>query len=309
MWRNLYGERTDHDPYEYFSTVPKPGAIWDDRSAIEAAEKCTDEFLANNSVPRLNECGKLILDRCPFMFSGEVMGSLDAFDRTLETPLIIPDAITSSFIRHLQQTLLVKFPLWRVHVVGTHCDGEESIMVYPEVVCVGKLQCPPRDLEASLSIWRRQTNQIREKAKGPARRQFQYVKERLPRSIEQIQKHPPVALVAVFDNWRGEGGCFSAWILQDDDYLTCYPISPDDLSHTAQFMSVTSGGEVVFDEVDGIPYRKLEQWNFHGEALAIPFTVVMEHSESKQQWKLEVRPEDFRTDDQLRTYFGEAHAS
>lgn len=305
LYRNLYDVRVKKDPYTYFSTIPRPLAIWNDGCVSEDAEKFAGQFLESSSVPRHDIYGELALDRIRFKYSGELMGVGLQIDRTLETPVMIPDAITVEFIRHLQNTLLVAEPLWRVQIVGTQRDGEESVMVYPQVVCVGKVQCPPNDLETSLAKWRQETNATREKELGPARRQFQYVKSRLPELISQIRKYPPVVFAAAFDNYEGDRNRVHVWTLQVRR-RTFIPESPKGGGHAVQFKHVTSTGKVVFDVFDRRVRYGIHSWVFPRRKARPPFTVVMQDYDTKEVvGKLKVRPKDVVTDEELRARFNE----
>ncbi len=60
----------------------------------------------------------------------------DCIDRSLSILLPDPSVITETFILGLQSLLLTKFPLWRIIIVSL--DYDNSIVLYPEVIRVGK---------------------------------------------------------------------------------------------------------------------------------------------------------------------------
>lgn len=137
-------------------------AIYDEDEIKVAAFEDIGRYLETANFPVVNEFGETLFDEDIFRWRGEVSGEFSPIDRTLETPLMDPVMFTAEYVRHVQQTLLTQFPSWRLHVVGTNLDGEQSLMIYGDAVRVGNTLCPPADLQIELDHWRDEIETIRD---------------------------------------------------------------------------------------------------------------------------------------------------
>jgi hypothetical protein len=211
-------------PDDYDAKYNASPDIYDEDEIKVAAYEDIDRYLKTVDFPTVNVFGETVFDDDIFRWRGEVAGEFSPTDRTLETPVMDPAMFTVEYVNHVQQTLLRRYPLWRLHVVGTNLDGEPSLMIYSDAVRVGSTLCPSADLQSELTNWQNQIETIRDRSYGARLRQFLVVKQRLPKLIDKLTEQP-VVYVAAFDNWRGEHNCQSFWFLQKDshDFRPAFP--------------------------------------------------------------------------------------
>jgi hypothetical protein len=212
VWATFYPDQAGKDPYTYINTVPEPEEVYEDEDVKSDAARLLRGYLESIGFPLVNDYGESLLDERAFAYRGEVNGFFEAIDRTMETPVSDPAMFTTEYIRHIQTTLLKKHPLWRLRIVGTWREGESSIMVYPDAVCVGDKCCPPCDLDEQLALWRRTTMDMRDKKNGRRLRQLRVARQFLKTRFSQIES-APVVIVAAFDNCHGDPSKHSFWVL------------------------------------------------------------------------------------------------
>lgn len=280
-------------------------AIFDNDEIKVAAFEDIGVYLKTVDFPMVNVFEETLFDEDIFRWRGEVSGEFSPIDRTLETPVMEPTMFTAGYVRHVQQTLFRRYPLWRLHVVGTKLDGEQSLMIYSDAVRIGDALCSPADMQFELARWRNEIESIRDNSYGARLRQFLVVRERLPELIEKLNEQS-VVYVAAFDNWEGERDSQSVWFLQKDneDFM---PQLPDDPGQ-GDYFDVDHEGRVP-GSVNSDRFCYLCQWVFpFADSYEIVFRefkfdrtisryVVKEDSEA--EWRFQISATDVLKDADL----------
>lgn len=231
-----------------------------------------------------------------FKFRGELEGMFDPWDRTLEMPVTAVALFSIEFVRHVQATFLKEWPLWRLHLCGTRSEGEESIFIYPDVVCVGEVQCPPANLESELGAWQDRTAKIRDGYYGCKARQWRWVLRQLPALLARPVESD-ARTVASFDNWQGEFDVYNIWVLQRGFYVDIStPDDCDDIGVTYAFF-VDSTGTKCNPSRDG-EYFSVVQYTVpknSGRA-----TLALLRDRDGQRWEIAIEPAAVITDEALK---------
>ncbi len=221
----------------------------------EDVQEAVDEYLNSIKYTGIDEYGETEYefaeedgdDSPMFKYSGELSGYFQPLDRTLELPLFNQEIFTVDFVRHIQLFLKKEYPLWRLRICGTQKDGEEDMIIYPEVVWVGKAQSPPDDLETNLKSWSERINAIRKDDRGPLTRQLEYLKKKLPLAVKQLAEQlkqkdlKPFVVVAAFNGIQGDNTQHCIWMLQIENYITLGPSSPENIGSGERFHVTPEG--------------------------------------------------------------------
>lgn len=115
------------------------------------------------------------------IFNGSV--GFVTFDRTAHVAVSDPESISAELLTGVQEILRDQFPLWRMRFVLDVDD--DDIIVYPS-----GLRFNPRfhasDPATMIADWVRRTAARWEVWRGTGRRQFLWVKKRLPESLRRL---------------------------------------------------------------------------------------------------------------------------
>ncbi len=208
----FFGEPTQAGERVQITTVGTPPS----RSTLglqcpkTEAQDWLNGYIARTKFPHRNEFGQVESFHDFFRYRGEAGGEFEPLDATLELPLVSTKLITPEFIRSAQQEVLSRFPLWRLHVCATYLHSERGVMIYPESVCVGDVQCPPREVESALAAWRPSVDAIRERRIGPRRRQVRLAANLATRALA-ADSGTDLILLFGSDNWCGDTSCWNVW--------------------------------------------------------------------------------------------------
>lgn len=315
----LSGNGPDKDPYSYFYSMPKlmlkdieyESLVEDDAAEVflEYLKSIDYDFFDENLENYYESDDKV------FVPNGEYLNLMDPLDRTLKTPVVDETIFTIEFVRHLQQTLLKEYPLWRLHVHEKYPEKVKGLTIYPDVVVAGEKQSPPEDLDGVLSNWRHYIFDSREKERGPRRRQTAEIRRRLPQSIERLKKqlnHPdaePFVMIAAFDNWRGNENLISLWSLGTKELkgLIIHLPSNEDVvgsSNGCHWVTIDGSLKTLFEEGD---YR-LEQFLFSKKYLQGKYEFLLSEYINEggtristgNKWKVCITPNEILSDKELK---------
>jgi hypothetical protein len=229
--------------------------------------------------------------------SREVVGLIDDWDRTLEVPIVILAMFTPDYVRHVQKTVLREYPLWRLCLVGTKRDGEESLMIYPEAVCIGNVRCPPGNLETELCAWRERMAQIRDRHGGCRTRQWRYVFRALP-VVLTSDETVTVKGISAFDNWEGDFDVCNVWVVQRGYYAR---ISRADdvkgVAVTPVFINVDAAGAKCRASRDA-NYFSVVQYTF--PKASGRDSLILCRKFDGQRWEIPIDARAIITDEQLK---------
>lgn len=295
----LFGQWPETDPYGYFDSRADVPPVAEDNvySVKESAFRCISEYMARAGLSRYNEFGECVLqDIDDFKYSREIMGLLDYWDRTLETPVSVVSLYTAEFVRHVQKTFLQEWPLWRLALCGTQTRGEESILVYPEVVCVGEAQCPPSDLDRELREWRCRTAEIRNHYAGCKTRQWRWALCQLP-DLFAARGERAAEAIASFDNWEGEFDVYNMWILQPGFYTEITtPDKCDDIGVTYAFFVDSTGAKC--NPSRDREYYSIVQYTVPKDSGRTTLTLL--RARDGEHWEIPIDPAAVITDEALK---------
>ena len=298
---SLTGTRPTADPFRYYCSVSLPPTL----TVLEAEQvkgellDSVGEFLKQSGFPTHDVFGSENFDSGIFKYSGEIMGLFDPIDRTIETPVVDPEMFTPDYVRHVQSTVLQKFPLFRLEVVGTSREGEEGLYIYPEAVCVGSRQCPPGDLTAELSDWIRKTVAIREKSVGPRRRQLRHALDLARTRLPELKDSPDMLFLAASDNWRGESDTWSLWVLQP--WRSTYGIESFERAGTGDSFQLDEEMRVVPNRTRKVTDWKLVQHTFPPQPDSEELEIEIEEFKGPRKVTFQLKRSEFLSDSQLKT--------
>lgn len=297
----------------YSAPAPLPydvGKHFDsDDNVKEELLKVIPAYLESAKIPLFDEYGHNYFDHEPFSFRGEVSGHFEPLDRTIEIPLLNPDIFTPGMVRHIQATVLQKYPLWRIQVVATTRDGERSLTIYSDVVRFGDTLAPPAEFGSTVTSWQEQIRRIREPVEGPKRRQALYVRSLLPDVLPTVPENG-AALIAVFDNWRGNYEKSSVWIAYDgSDYSYNWSLRlPSSVESSKSLDNLGHGGE-FFADFQGHISKSKGDMRFNILNYIVPFEdeleLSIEHKEEKSTQQFTIRRSEAITDAELKRLLGE----
>lgn len=292
----------------------------------EDIQEAVDEYLKSINYSGVNEFGETVYEfdndnySAPdFLYAGESMNYYEPLDRTVIHDLRHESIYTIDFVRVIQNFLKKEFPLWRLHIFPERNNGEEGLMIYPEVVRVGKKQCPPDDLEVEIEAWQKKIFDIREKERGPRRRQLEYLKPRLTKAASQLteqlqQENPkPFVVIAAFDNWEGcfNDSCF--WMLQNGSKHNLDVSFPEDVGTGDRFYT-TLKGKFLFKENDSpntVYHLYQEVFSSKNDAEQYEFEVSGRKitngdiEPDGRKWTFHIEARDIIADAELRKMTGE----
>jgi hypothetical protein len=230
-------------------------------------------------------------------------------DRTVEVELPAYSMLTPEFIAALQQEVLAQHPLWRIMLHGR--DDLTKVIVYPTAVRVGDF---PADapLAETLETTIARLLQLHESRDGAHDRQQAYVQALLRRDLPTLGRND-YRLVAVFDNYKGNTGELSIWLLCREDLrqraVIEAPGEPDLVAHGNENKVRADGAVLELGTLDkNAPYRII-QW-------------VVPRSKKNAKWNvmsgcgslidtIRIRPEDVLSDDDVKAFLQrcEPHSS
>lgn len=315
----LSGKAPEKDPYSYFFSIPKLMLrdIEYESSIDDEAADVFREYLKSIDYDFVDENldNHYDSDKNLFTCSGDHLSIPDPLDRTLQTPAVDETIFTTDFVRHLQDTLLTKYPLWRLDVHSLYFEKIEGLTIYPEFVVLDKIQSPPEDLDELLSFWRQIVCNSREKERGPHRRQIHEIKQRLPQALERLKKHldrtdaEPFVMMAAFQSMIGENNHVSFWGLLRVKKLNSLDLNYSRLNvGLGHFFYVTADG--LLTKVYNEAFAKLVKFNFKmdEEASAYDFRMMEYEHEvngdrkpTGQEWPVHLNSEEIRSDIELRS--------
>jgi len=192
--------------------------------AEEAAQLLTDvlgEYFSALGFPAQDDFGNPTYGEDLVRWSGWYRDS--PYDRTVESPVLVPEWYTAELIQHLRETFFVSCPLWRIRFTTTipgrtpqECRPFD-LMVYPAITWVGKHQCPPAALTEVLGAWSNWLQGEIDVELVPKRRQFQWVRAEATRLLAEARRRP-FQFIGAFDNCRGDASRHCIWFMRPGSF-------------------------------------------------------------------------------------------
>jgi hypothetical protein len=133
-------------------------------------------------------------------------------DRTVPIVFSYLPLAGEGFVSHLQAEVLVRFSDWRI----LHCESGDAmdlnLAIYPDAISVGR-EIFGGDPKVALATWRSRVLRFRETRNGPLRRQLNAVQTAVLARPYGFWLARSPAIVMAFDNYEGNAGQQTIWIL------------------------------------------------------------------------------------------------
>lgn len=296
---NPYGP--ENPPSHVVKSVADPPPLSEDEAwaVAESARRCVLDYLERHEIPTIDELNDEIFT--PYDFVVQV-------DRTLIVVLIDPAYFPSALVSDLQSGFVRKWPLWRAGIFND--PKEDDVTIYPDVVRVGDVLCPPADLDTAIRKWQQDIREQRAPERAARQRiirQFRYVKRRVPQLIRRLEDSG-LEFVAAFEGSEYGQRRFTVVVLVDEPSRHYVATQPEDTAHSHKY-SVSADGQIgvrgghwregpfrllyfVLRKLEN-PTLTLCEGNYYGtgETRTVP---------DGRQWRFQITPETLITDEQLK---------
>lgn len=198
LW-NVPCDADGNPSLRYFQSRPGISAVFSSEASEvkEAVAAVITATLVLDGVDLTDYRGRSLWDGIRSLaYRGEVDGSFQPLDRTLETPLSNSRLFTLNVVQKIQRTLRDSAPDWRVQVCGTEALHEPSLMIYSDAIVVGSIQPDEASLPDTLERWRQQIGSLRDSTIGVDERRYQFFLNRIPTLQERLRQERVVVAAA-----------------------------------------------------------------------------------------------------------------
>lgn len=311
-FRPIYPYWDEGTAVRIVKTVAHPPPLEADEGydADAEAQRCVMEYLERNGISNYDELNEEVFTDFDFLCQGEGPAGVP-MDRTLVVVLNQPEYFTAEFVRNLQSCFVRQWPLWRAGICNS--IDEPDVTIYEDVVRVGDVLCPPRDLDAEIARWQLEIRECRA-AELAARereiRQFRYLKKVVPGLIGRVNESG-FSFLSAFENAgrKRDEYWYTVAALAKEPSRHYVTLSPEPTCHSYKYPVFADGTlgkrgghwqegrhlmlQFVLPNLQN-PTLIVAEGSFYeepGEAYAVP---------GGRQWRFQITPETLITDEQLK---------